>query len=173
MARVTKACRSAPAVWLALEHLSVERGSPTITPSRPEISELSGIRDVKTISRALTILAEAGWIGRVHVPKFKSGARSATWLRITLRRKTQKTPSTGVDAGCGPVRPKKRYKGRTRKTQKTVRSSPTEKGGGHTDPAPSLMVGAESDTPGLYCEPPPFTAKQPVEKKTHSKDGES
>ena len=164
LARVTKACRSAPVVWLALEQFGIDRSSPTITKGRNEIAEVSGIRDVKSISKALGVLSEAGWINRTLVPKFKCGKRSATWLRITLRRKTQKTPSTG----SGPVRPKKRVKGPTRKTQKTGRSSSTKKGCGLNGPAPVLTAGSEPSRPVPYCEPQPIAGKQSVDKKTHS-----
>ena len=86
LAKVTKECRSAPVVWVALLDLSEFRGSPVVTPTREELSKLSGIPRVKTISRALTILEQAGWIARVHVPVSVRNVRQATLLRITLRR---------------------------------------------------------------------------------------
>lgn len=128
---------------------------------------------MKSVTKALNILEDAGWISRVRVPKFRGGERCATWLRITLRRKTQKTPLTGPGREPRPVRPKKRIKGRTCKTQKTGRSFPTEKGGGLNGPAPTAALGSEPSRPIPYCEPQPIAGKQPVEKKTHSGGAES
>ncbi len=91
LARITKACRSAPAVWLALLELGAEKGSPVVTPTRGELSKTSGIQRVRTISTALSILVEAGWIRRVHVPVLNRGSRHATLLRITLCRMGQKS----------------------------------------------------------------------------------
>lgn len=161
LARVTKACRSAPAVWVALLDLSESRGSPVITPTRDELSRLSGISRVKTVSKSLSVLEEAGWIGRVHVPIVVGNMRQATLLRINLCRRGRKTPHTATSA----VRGAKRPKGRGRKTPQ---DSLSERGGPY-GPAPSLMVGSEPNHPVPYCEPAPITGKKPVEKETHSK----
>ena len=160
LARVTKACRSAPIVWLALLDLSEFRGSPVITPTREELSKLSGIPRVKTISRALTILEQAGWIARIHVPISVRNVRQATLLRITLCRRGRKAPLTATSAVEGAKRPK----GRGRKAP---HDSPTERGGPNGS-ALSLLVGAKPNRPIPYCEPRPITAKQPVGQETHS-----
>lgn len=159
LARVTKACRSAPAIWMALEQMSVERGSPVITPTRKELSELSGIPRVKTISRALTVLEDGGWISRAYVPISKGNVRCATLLRITLCRRGRKTPLTATSAVEGAKRP-------SSKGRKTPQS-PTERGG-LNGPALSLSVGSEPSRRVPYCEPQPIVAKQPVDKKTYN-----
>ena len=160
LARVTKACRSAPVVWVALLDLSESRGSPVITPTRNELSRLSGISRVKTVSKSLSVLEEAGWIGRVHVPVVVGNMRQATLLRINLCRRGRKTPHTVTSAVEGAKRPK----GRGRKTPQ---DSPTERGGPN-GPALSLSVGSEPSRPVPYSEPQPIVAKQPVDKKTHN-----
>ena len=160
LARVTKACRSAPAIWMALEQMSVERGSPVITPTRKELSELSGIPRVKTISRALTVLEDGGWISRAYVPISKGNVRCATLLRITLCRRGRKTPLTATSAVEGAKRPNSRG----RKTPQ----SPTGKGCGLNGPAPSLSVGSVPSRLLQYSEPKPITFEDAAKLRNHN-----
>lgn len=91
-ARLFRACRSAPAVWLALCELAQERGgAAVVTPTRDELAKRAGVSRLPTISAALTALERAGWIERAHVPKFENGQRCATLLRIVLRRSARKS----------------------------------------------------------------------------------
>ena len=94
LARVARACRSAPVVWLALNNLADARRSAVVTPTRANIADAGGLRSAKTVSAALTILEAAGWIERVHVPVTIGGKRAATLLRIMLRRRGRKTTHT-------------------------------------------------------------------------------
>ena len=103
-----------PTVWLALLDLSAERGSLLVTPTRDALAKRAGIRRLETISRALTVLEGASWIERTHVPRFKDGRRTATLLRIRLRRTARKTRSTEKSA----VRSEKRNGSKARKTQR-------------------------------------------------------
>lgn len=95
LARLSRACRFAPAVWLALQELA--RGRSTCTPTRETLAELIGIRRHKSISAGLTALEKAGWIEREHVPKFRGGRQTATLLRVRFlctKRRGRKTPHT-------------------------------------------------------------------------------
>ena len=96
---------SALAVWTALCDMADERGSSVLTPTRVQLAELTGIKRHKTISAALTTLEAAGWVDRVHVPVSEHGKRTATLLRIVLRRRGRSAPLTGAHAVEGAQRP--------------------------------------------------------------------
>lgn len=160
LAKVTKECRSAPIVWVALEQLATEKGTRVVTPTRKDICKLSGIRDVKTITLALNTLEHARWLDRGHFPAYRDNGDRVTLLKLILRYTTQKTDRIGTPS----IRPKKRIKG---KTQKTGANSPTERAGPDGS-ALSLSVGAKPNRPLPYCEPPPIVAKHQVGKKTHN-----
>lgn len=81
-------------VWTALCDMADERGSSVLTPTRAHLSGLTGITRHKTISAALTTLEKAGWVDRVHVPVSEHGKRTATLLRIVLRRRGRSAPLT-------------------------------------------------------------------------------
>lgn len=86
--RVVKGRLSAAAVWIALNDLAEEKGSSVVTPTRKDLSTRTGVSE-KYISKALTRLEEAGWIDRHHVPVQHDGQRTATLLRVTIRRNGQ------------------------------------------------------------------------------------
>ena len=141
LSKVCRACRSAPAVWLVLADLAAERRSHLVTPTRELLSRVSGVRGLKTVSKALTTLHNAGWIERIHKPVTQSGKRTATLLRIVLRRGTytqfrkgQTTTRTETPAVEGKERPKG-------KGQKTPQDLPKGKGG---VPSPPLTRGGEA-----------------------------
>lgn len=116
LARVLRAYRSAPAVWLALLDLSEERNSRLVTPTRDMLVKRTGIARLATISTALTVLGKAGWVDIEHIPRYDThGRRTATLLRIQLRRSAQKTSATEQSA----VRSVLRY---SSSAQKTLRS---------------------------------------------------
>lgn len=95
LASLFQRCRFAPVVWLALLELSAERGgSRIVTPTRTELAKRTGIDRFPTISAALTALEKAGWIERHHVPSFRGSRRTATLLRIELRRRERKLFAT-------------------------------------------------------------------------------
>lgn len=111
LADLWRACHSAPAVWLALLELADSRS--IITPTRAKLSQVTGIKQHKTISTALTALEQAGWIDRLHVPVRTGGRQTATLLRILIvRRRGRFSPSTARKHVEGEKRPK----GRGRKT---------------------------------------------------------
>lgn len=91
--RVSEACWAAPTVYLAL--LEAAAGASTCTPTRATLCDATGIRRLKTVSAALTVLESAGWIRRSHVPVTVGTKRAATLLRIRVLRKGQYAPSTG------------------------------------------------------------------------------
>lgn len=124
LARVAMACRSAPAIWLAMQLVSDERGNRVLTPTRAHLSAWSGISDLDTISAALTTLEQAGWISREHVPVFEGTQRVATLLRIVLRKpgKIRHTETSAVDR-------EKPGKGRPDKTRSCHTSHSREKPG--------------------------------------------
>jgi len=97
LSKVVAVCRSAPAVWLALQNISEERRTHIVTPTRTDLSQRSGVARANTISRALSTLEEAGWLEREHVPVFEGAQRVATLLRIILR-KQQIPPHTKPSA---------------------------------------------------------------------------
>ena len=66
LAKITKECSSAPAVWIALEQLAAKKGTHVVTPTRDLLCKLSGLRAVKTITRALNALEAARWLDRAH-----------------------------------------------------------------------------------------------------------
>lgn len=111
LAKVCRECRSAPAVWLALEDMASERGSLLVTPTRKQIAVMSGVNKLATISRALTTLEQAEWIVREHVPVHDGRVQTATLLRITLRRSARKRVHTAQVS----VAPEKGCKGSARK----------------------------------------------------------
>ena len=81
---------SAAAVWLALCDLSAARRSSVVTPTRAQVSSMTGLR-LRTVSNSLTTLEKAGWIDRAHIPVTNEGKRTATLLRIVLLRKGRST----------------------------------------------------------------------------------
>ena len=76
----------------------MSKGNPVVTPTRQRLIEASGLKDPETISRALTKLHKAGWIERVHVPKYTDGKRTATLLRIFLKRMPDYSRATDAQA---------------------------------------------------------------------------
>jgi Mn-dependent DtxR family transcriptional regulator len=78
-------CRSAGVVWLALTDYANARESAKIAPGLQELSDLSGVPR-RTVSEALWVLEQAGWIRLKRIPIYRDGKRSATALRIKLRR---------------------------------------------------------------------------------------
>ena len=86
------------AVWLALDDLRTERGTSVVTPTRAVLSARSGANE-KSVSAALTLLASAGWIDRVHIPVLTGDARTATLLRIVLRRKGRRVRKIAPQRG--------------------------------------------------------------------------
>jgi len=106
LAKVVRACPSAASVWLAMLDLAGERGSALITPTRKQLAALSGIGKLATVSRALTTLERAGWIVREHIPVKDGGVRSATLLRIVLRRSAPLRASTAHITVAPLKRPK-------------------------------------------------------------------
>lgn len=159
LAKVTKKCRSAPAVWLALNEKAAEKGSRMVTPSRKQLAKMSGIERVKTISQALGVLENAGWINRSHVPVYEAGRRCGTYLVITILLTGQHAPHKCATHLRGGSRPS--IKGR-----KTPHP-PTE-GGGPNGPALSLPVGSGPGRHIPYVEPQPISVRQSMEKKTHN-----
>jgi hypothetical protein len=81
LARIWRTHRAALYVYCALESSSK---SAVTTPTRAALAKLTGISRLKTISAALTVLEQAGWIERVHVPVVSAGQR-ATLLRVILK----------------------------------------------------------------------------------------
>lgn len=80
--QLTEACRSAPAVFLALLDLSRAGGSPVVTAGRDKIAAACGIDRLKTISEALTALERGGWVQRIH--KFTTANGGATLLKVII-----------------------------------------------------------------------------------------
>ena len=165
LAKITKECSSAPAVWIALEQLAAKKGTHVVTPTRDLLCKLSGLRAVKTITRALNALEAARWLDRAHFAARRANGQRVTLLKIILRYRGRKTPSIGAPS----IGDEKRPQGKGRKTSP---NSPTERGG-LNDSALSLSVGAEPNRPPGYCEPQPITAKPSVEKTTNSVEGDS
>lgn len=134
-ARVVKARPSAIAVYDALCELKQQRGSSVVTPTRSQLSEMTGYTP-KTISAAFTTLEEAGWIDRTHVPKFEGGRQKATLLRIVVRpiresapgvRKTETARRRGRPAPSTQAPPATSRKGRS-----TVSTAPSAEDGNNT-----------------------------------------
>jgi hypothetical protein len=96
LAKVFGSSPTALAVWCALCELSDARRSPVVTPTRDELARAVGIARHKTISATLTLLEVAGWIDRAHVPVTTNGARTATLLRIVLRRRGRSSAPYGA-----------------------------------------------------------------------------
>lgn len=71
---------------MALWCIAAANGSRMVTPTREQLSKLTGIRRHKTISDALSALEQAAWIARTHVPVTEGGLQTATLLRIVLLR---------------------------------------------------------------------------------------
>jgi len=126
LAKVVRECRSAPAVWLALQDMAHERGSVLITPTRETIAVAASLKKRDTVSEALSTLEAAGWIERRHVPVFKGGRQVAVVLRIALRRIHRKTGHTVRAA----VYPEKRCSRRRRIPRKTGQDFPIKERAG-------------------------------------------
>ncbi len=101
LAKLFSCSPTALAVWCVLCDLSDKRRSPIVTPTRDELARAVGIDRLKTISTALTLLEAAGWIDRAHVPVTDAGKRTATLLRIVLRRKGRCTAPYGAQRRKG------------------------------------------------------------------------
>jgi hypothetical protein len=115
--------------------LAAERRSCVVTPTRPALAELTGIRRLPTISHGLTVLERAGWIDRAHVPIYCGNRQTATCLRIILRRRERSALRTKV----GGVENAQRSKGRERSA---FLDFPTGRGGSRPRP----LNGAENTT---------------------------
>jgi hypothetical protein len=165
LSKVVAVCRSAPAVWLALQNISEERRTHIVTPTRTDLSQRCGVARANTISRALSTLEEAGWLEREHVPVFEGAQRVATLLRIVLR-KQQISPHTkpiavGNRKRCKgmPQNPCQRdqlhsHKNRCEgKPQKLWQDSSKEEGA--HDAAPACCGAAARPGPGRGVSAPP------------------
>ena len=84
-AQVWTACPAAVGVFMALRELA--DGRPVCTPTRAVLAERSGVKRLATISRALTVLVDAGWILRQLVP-VEGGGQRVTLLRISICRRS-------------------------------------------------------------------------------------
>ena len=147
LAKLHRACHSAPVVWLALQELADARGSARVTPTRAELCKLTGIRKPDTVSKALTALRKAAWIEIDHVPVSKAGKRTATLLRVVLRRDTtdrfrkhRKRGPTGPRAVCTEKRGNSR-------PRKTGQDSLLQREGASPPP-----LSGGTDTPGCTSE---------------------
>ncbi len=87
---IIRSGRTAALLWLALEEIAQAKGSVYITPTRAILADLTGIERLPTISHALTVLHNAGWIEARVIPKFENGVRTASFLSIVLRKQTVK-----------------------------------------------------------------------------------
>jgi hypothetical protein len=123
--RVVEACHSAPTIFVALSDMQAERRSRVVTPTRADLHDRTGL-SLETISKALTALAAAAWIGREHVPVYTGNIQTATLLRITIfrshfgnRRKTEKGGSTE----CSAVTRKKAVSGQCGRAEKSCSDS--------------------------------------------------
>lgn len=154
--RVIAECRIAPAVWMALCDMADERGSIVVTPTRELLSKVTGIRRLPTLSRALTVLHNAGWLIRTLVPAGDITARK-TLIRITLCRIERKTFHT---VG-GAVSNEKRSTSRERKT---CADSSFRRGGRPSTPPLSADAGGEAGAPatGTPADTAPETPTEPT-----------
>lgn len=84
-------CPSAIAVWAALCDMADALDTQCLTPTRQQLSNLCGVRDLDTISKALRVLHEVKWICKETMPVTDNGKITAKVLRITITRK-QVTP---------------------------------------------------------------------------------
>lgn len=130
---------SAPVVWLALEELAAKSGSSLVTPTRPQISEITGIKRKQTISAALTALVQGGWIERSHKLVTKVDGNLAKLTRIFLLR-----PRNPFDTSAPIVRKRNRSKGKQSQVSSGFRSETA-----HT---PSSNVGSVVRTFGVQVE---------------------
>lgn len=142
LAQLYGKCPSALAIWDVLETLGAIRGSGIVTPTRTQLAELTGIHRLPTISRGLTVLEEAGWIDRAHVPIYRGNRQTATCLRIVLRRRER----SALRTKAGAVENAQRSKGRE---HSALRDFPSERGGSRPRP----LDGAE-DTANTLPEHP-------------------
>ncbi len=175
LAKVFKARPSAVAVWQAMCDLADERRSPVVTPTRARIAAMTGINE-QTVSDALTTLDEAGWIGRVHVPRLDGGKR-VTLLRIVLHRTCRsQTPTkrsaqdrrrgsstTSTVTASTPSKQAQLRKGSSPthtvsdavdvaerhkgRCSSTTADFPSERGGAPPAPPPSFHSGGSAGTP--------------------------
>jgi hypothetical protein len=83
LAQVNDVCRSAPAVYLALCELAGDNN--VLFPTREAIAKCAGVKKDRTVSDALGVLHEAGWIERQRVRQCKGG-RWTCALRIIIRK---------------------------------------------------------------------------------------
>ena len=81
---LVRSCPSAASVWLALCKLAQDRGSFALRLSRATLSQVSGVQNPKTISKALGALETAKWVSRKTIFRSKSGGISAH-VYVTLQ----------------------------------------------------------------------------------------
>ena len=119
LARLFNFNRLAPVVYVALKQLEVERGSPVVTPTIPDLCKLTGCRREQSVSAALTALHAAGWITRIHV----CPEPDVTLLRIVIHRNQRKSLPTGRDAVTNETAPQLPLQQTTTKTRRLKNSS--------------------------------------------------
>ena len=142
LARLFRECRAAPVTYLALCQLADESGSPTVTPTREQISKLTGIGRLRTVSTTLSALSKAKWLKIEHVPITENRRVVGMVLRITLFHRRVENRPIGEDARRIAPNDYRRVKNRpTAEGQKLTHDSPTERGG-HCRPALSPNGGA-------------------------------
>lgn len=149
LAKLAATCSRAPVVWLALLDMRAERGSCVLTPTRETLAAATGIRRLPTLSRALTTLENAGWLERVLIPVRTGGVRTATLMRVVLKRAPRMERKVFSTARAA-VWNEKCSKGRERKV---FSDFPSERGGLN---APALD-GAGANRP---VDVPPAPAPQ-------------
>lgn len=97
LANLCAECWAAPTVFLALVALANRRGSVIVTPTRPDLSALTGITRLPTISAALSALHAANWIQRFLIPSMNQGKRTRL-LRIVICRNEHNALLTDIPA---------------------------------------------------------------------------
>lgn len=130
LAEVVNECPRATAIWVALHDMSVERGSPVVTPTRKELAARAST-SLTIVSRSLTTLTKAGWIDREHVPVVEGNRQVATMLRVVIRRSAQKIGATVKNAVA-------HKKSALASAQKIGADFPSERGAAQKAVAPSV-----------------------------------
>jgi hypothetical protein len=123
LAKVQSECRFAGVVWCGLLELAKSKESPVVPTSRAELSTVTGITRLKTISEALTALEAAGWIKRVYAKKTGKAGGVVQLMKVILLYEGRQAPSIGANRMRGGRRP-------TKRGGRRPSSFPTEKGDG-------------------------------------------
>jgi hypothetical protein len=127
--------------------VAAESGANVVTPTRAQLSTMTGIRRLPTITAALTALSKGKWAAIEHVPIIENRDIVGSVLKIKLLHRANENRYVGKKAkGIAPNQHRAHKKRSTTGERNSLADSPTERarrvpalspigGSGHNAPA--------------------------------------